>query len=741
MGLGKIIKNAIKYTVLSAGALAGSLYLEHHSGLLQRNLGSLASKVDQRQDLALLAKPFAAGIKTLSLPSLDEAVQTAYRQAGKSSFNLSIYDKNEQLLYTQQNLARKVPAEEISPSMFLALQAAEDHLFEQHYGWNLMAAVKAVGEKAGGGKRWRGASTLTIQLADFLLPDEKNPWYNKVKEWVLAAEIEQRYSKQDILTHYLNLAPFGNADTLNKPIFGIEAAAQYYFHKPAKELNIAESIALAATLRKSNFATKAYRDFQSLTPDELYQRDMARVGHYQELVERSRIILGGIRDMERLLGKKLLPEEEFSAALRYFNDYKVTFQPNRKCYGQDNEGKESNKGPELEEREREEKLPGKNPPKQFDYCEFVDLVLARVKRLHEKFQLQESQEYKIYTDFDPQLQQFVRERFTAQLKKIRAQFEEKQRRKVNGAVVVVNLNTASLEAVVGGLGITNHDFLNRATLTYASPGSAFKPFILAAALSDGKTMETTYLDAPHKFKLAHGREWQPGNFRGRYRYMPLSLRQGLVESRNSVFASLTEELLKEKGKGYLVEHLRQFGLDFNDFQLAYSLGTKELSLLDLASAYSLFYAEGIQYKFHDDSVSTRAITKIETENFVWENGWNEQRALSPTVARDIDQALRAVVEEGTGRKANIPGLEIRGKTGTGKASLSFIGYEPGLKRLVGVLFAADDQRTITRFPYRVTGGDYATPLFAEIMQYLRANFSAKNSPAWVAGAAARFAQQ
>lgn len=710
MGLGKIIKNAIKYTVLSAGALAGSLYLEHHSGLLQRNLGSIASKVDQRQEIALLAKPFAAGIKTLSLPSLDDAVQTAYQHARKSSFNLSIYDKNEQLFYTQQNLARKVSAEEISPRMFLALQAAEDHLFEQHHGWNLVAAVKAVGEKVVGGKRWRGASTLTIQLADFLLPDEKNPWYNKVKEWVLATEIEQRYSKLEILTHYLNLAPFGNADTLNKPIFGIEAAAQYYFHKPAKGLNIAESIALAATLRKSNFATKAYRDFQSLTPDELYQRDMERVGHYQELVERSRIILGGIRDMERLLGKKLIPGGEFYAALRYFNDYKVTFQPNRKCYGKDKEGKPSG-GRELEEKQPR--------GKQFDYCEFVDLVLARVERLHEKFQLQESQEYKIYTDFDPQLQQFVRERFQVQLEKVRAQFDEKQRSKVNGAVVVVNLNTASLEAVVGGLGITNNDFLNRATLTYASPGSAFKPFILAAALSDGKTMETTYLDAPHKYKLAHGREWQPGNFRGRYSYVPLSLRQGLVESRNSIFASLTEELLKEKGKGYLVEHLRQFGLNFNDFQLAYSLGTKELSLLDLASAYSLFYTDGIQYKFHDGSVSTRTITKIETENFVWENYWNDQRALSPTVARDIDQALRAVVEEGTGKKAQVRGLDVRGKTGTGKASISFIGYEPSVKRLVGVLFAADDQRTIPRFPYSVTGGDYATPLFAEIMQYRR----------------------
>ena len=690
MGLGKILKRTITYGVLSAGALAAGLYLENSSGVLQRSLGRVALQVDRQQEVSFLAKPLAAGIRKLSLPPLEKTVQQAYQQAQKSSFNLSIYDKNNDLLYSEQNLARKVSAEEISPAMFLALQAAEDHLFEQHYGWNVVAAAKAVGEHLFTDKKLRGASTITIQLADFLLPDEKGPWYNKVKEWTLAAEIEQRYTKREILTHYLNLAPFGHADTLNRPIFGVEAASQYYFHRPAKDLNIAESIALAATLRKSNFATKAYRDFQRLTPDGLYQRKMERVGHYEELMERCRIILNGVRDMEKLTGKKIVAEEEYYAALRYFNDYKITFEENRKCYG-----------------------------KGFDHCEFTDLVLARVEQLHQKFQLKASQEYKIYTELDPALQQFVRERFQVQLEKVRAQFEEKQREKVNGAVIVVNLATATLEAVVGGLGVANNDFLNRAALTYASPGSAFKPFILAAALSDGKTLQSTYLDAPRTFKLENGREWSPGNFRGKYSYVEITLQQALAESRNVVFASLTNDLLQEKGKDYLVTNLRRFGFDFCDFYLGYSLGPKELSLLDLASAYSLFYQGGESYRFGDGSFSTRAITKIQTENFVWENFWHDEQTLSPRVARDVDQALRAVVEEGTGRKADVPGLKIRGKTGTGKASISFIGYEPTIQRLVGVLFAADDHRTIPRFPYSVTGGDYATPLFTEIMQYVR----------------------
>ncbi len=697
MGLGKFIGKAIKYSAFSAGALAAGLYLENSSGVLQRSLGEIASKVDRRQEreIPFLAKPLAAGIKKLSLPPLEETVQQAYQQAGKSSFNLSIYDKNDQLLYTEQNLSRKVAGEEISPAMFLALQAAEDHLFEQHHGWNVIAAAKAVGEHLFSDKKLRGASTITIQLADFLLPDDPNPWYNKVKEWTLAAEIEQRYRKQEILTHYLNLAPFGNADTLNKPLFGIEAASQYYFHKPAKELNIAESIALAATLRKSNFATKAYRDFQSLTPDELYQQKMERVKHYGELVERCLIILQGVRDMEKLTGKKMMADEEYYAALRYFNDYKITFEDNRKCYGKEDHGE------------------------RFDHCEFTDIVLARVQQLHQKFRLKESQEYRIHTNFDPALQRFVRERFQAQLEKVRAQFDEKQRATVNGAVVVVNLTTATLEAVVGGAGIANHDFLNRAALTYASPGSAFKPFILAAALSDGKTLQSTYRDAPRTFKLENGREWSPQNFRGKYSYHDMTLRQALAESRNIIFASLTDDLLKEKGKGYLISNLRRFGLDFNDFYLGYSLGPKELSLLDLATAYSLFPAHGKSYRFDDGSFTIRAITKIETENFTWENFWNDQRALSPQVARDIDLALRAVVEEGTGRKANVSGLEVRGKTGTGRASISFIGYEPKVKRLVGVLFAADEQRSVPYFPSTVTGGDYATPLFTEIIQYVR----------------------
>lgn len=709
MNLGRLLKKVVTYPLVAAGVAGAGLYLEHHSGLLQRNLGRIASQIDKKEELPFLAKPLAAGIRTLSLPPLEEAVQQAYQHAGKSSFNISIYDKNEQLLYTQQNLARKVSREEISPSMFLALQAAEDHLFEQHHGWNLMAAVKAVGEKIVRGKRWRGASTLTIQLADFLLPDDKNPWYNKVKEWVLATEIEQRYSKQQILTHYLNLAPFGNADTLNKPIFGIEAASQYYFHKPAKELNIAESIALAATLRKSNFATKAYRDFQSLTPDEIYRRNMEQAGHYQELVERSQIILGGILDMERLLGKKLIPSEEFYAALQYFNDYKVAFQPNRKCYGEGKEGKQ------LGKRELEEKQPG---GKQFDYCEFVDLVLVRVESLHEKFQLQESQEYKIYTDFDPPLQQFVRERFQAQLEKVRANFSAQAQGKVNGAVVVVNLETAGLEAVVGGLGIANHDFLNRAELTYTTIGSAFKPFILAGALSDGKTLQSTVKDVPKSYPLPGRRSYTPRNYHG-YSGRDLSLLDALIKSVNVPFVDVAAEEMQTHGQNYFVPILQRFGFPFTDFYLPYALGAKEVSLLEAVSGYAVFPAHGRGYRFADGSYTTRAIRKIETENFVWENSWNVQAVVAPSVAQDIDYALRKVVEEGTGRKANIPGLEVRGKTGTGKASVSFIGYEPGMKRLIGVLFAADEQRTIPKFPSPVTGGDYATPLFRSILDYLR----------------------
>ncbi len=686
------MKKAILYSAGAAALLAGGMYTVYSSGLL----GEIAAKVDRKEEIPLLSKPVALFVSSQSLPSLEETLEKAYQQRGKSSFNLNIYDRNEQLIYSERNLSRTVPATEISPSAGIALQAAEDRYFYQHRGWNVAAAAKAVGEHLFSDKRLRGASTISIQLADFLLPDDSDKWKNKIKEWVFATEIEHVFSKEQILTHYLNLAPFGHADTLNRPIFGIEAAAQYYFNKPAKELNLLESVALMATLQKNNFATKAYRGFQSRevqSREEKFQQRLGSVKYYEELVELSKVILERVKGLEELQGKKLVSHEEYFATLKLLNQGEIHFRENRKCYG-----------------------PG------FDYCEYVQLVLERVNDLHQKFGLQEERNYDIYTYFNPELQQQARETFLKHLQQLRSQFAKSQQEKINGSVVVLDLKTLGLEAIVGGPGINAQDFpsdyLNRAVLRYAPIGSAFKPFVLAAALSDGKTLQSTMLDIPREF-IVNNRKYSPANYRGNYTGREMSLLEATITSNNSIYSGLADELRREKGKEYLIGMFNRFGFNFTDFMLSYSIGTKELSLLEVAAAYTPFADGGKSYQFSEGSRNARTIRKIVTDNAVWENVPREETSISPLVAKDVDYALWKVVEEGTGRKARFPGLEVRGKTGSGRASISFIGYEPRLQKLVGVLFASEDHRTIDSFPSSITGGSYAAPLFSEIIRYIR----------------------
>ncbi len=695
MSLGTILKRAVVSPLLGLGMLGGLLTgyffsLETYSGLLQGYLGRTGTKLEQqaegkKAEFSPLDRPAALFMEGLRLPAPKKKLQQAYQESAESAFNLNVYDKQGELFYSDRNLFRTLATEEISPHVFTALQAAEDKHFSEHYGWNTVAFGKALAEHIFLGEPLRGASTITIQLADFLLWDHPNQYQNKVREWALASVLEEQLSKEEIITHYLNLAPFGYAEALGRPITGIEGAAQYYFNKPANDLNLLESIALVGSLKRGNFASKAYKEAMSkeaINKEEWTQQQFRELDWHDQLVERSKYILGQARDLEEVLGKQLFEEREYYAVLQLLNDQKIPFQRNKGCRSTDS---------------------------GYDYRELVNL---RLQRLHQKYGLNASQHYDLYTFFDPKLQEFVQDAFQRHLARIRREFPASQQKEINGAVIVLNLKHGGIEALIGGEG----DSLNKALQSYTQPGSTFKPFVLSAALSDGRTLQSTIKDIPYEFSVGR-RTYAPRNYSGRYSGEEFTLERALVQSRNNIFTKLAHDLITEKGKEYLLKHMHNFGFQFHDFPLSYALGTKELSLLELLSGYAVFAYSGNRYCFEDSSCNNRVIGKIVTEDHTWENEPRRKAVISPTVANDVDSTLRKVVSEGTGRKADLPGMEVRGKTGTGETSVSFLGYVPETGMMVGVLFASEHPKRTGNFPHPVAGGEFAAPLFAEIAKY------------------------
>lgn len=135
-----------------------------------------------------------------------------------------------------------VSMDEISPWMGLAVIAAEDQKFPDHWGFDVTAIEKALAHNERNENRIRGASTLSQQTAKNLFLWDGRSWVRKGLEAVLTLGMETVWSKKRILTVYLNIAEFGDG------IFGVEAAAQRYFHKPASRLSLSEAALLAAVL-------------------------------------------------------------------------------------------------------------------------------------------------------------------------------------------------------------------------------------------------------------------------------------------------------------------------------------------------------------------------------------------------------------------------------------------------------------------------------------------------------------
>jgi penicillin-binding protein 1A len=536
-----------------------------------------------------------------------------------------------------------VPLSRIPKLVQQAVLDVEDAQFYQHGAISLKGMARAAIRNLTSAKLKEGGSTITQQLTKSLFLTPERTLSRKLKEIQLAREIEQRYSKDKILEMYLNAIYFGGG------AFGIEAASRTYFSKSVSQLTLPEA-ALLAGLPK---APSLYSPFNDL------KRTKERRDH----------VLG------RMQKEGHITPAQAKAAARLPVSLSPFF------------------------RER-----GVAPY-------FVDFVRRELEPRYGRVLLAKGG-LRISTTLDLEMQRTAVDILRNGVKGIeKAQAVKKKavpsdQQGLEGALVALNPTTGDVRAMVGGLDYGRSQF-NRAVQARRQPGSAFKPFVYAAAFDRGFTPATIMDDYPISYSIPQdGRmvEWSPVNYDRQFRG-PVTLRRALEESINVP----TVRLLEAVGVDPVILLAHQMGIASElRREYALALGVSEVSMLELVSAYGVLDNGGVR-------VSPRAVRRVVAPNGeVLETiEGNPERVLREEVAFQVTSVLEGAVERGTAKRAQIPGREVAAKTGTSQdaTDLWLVGYTPGL--VVGLWAGFDQPRSLGSHE---TAGRLVAPIWADFMR-------------------------
>lgn len=641
----------------------------------------------------------------------------------------------------------RTPIADIPPLVRNAFLAAEDADFYAHHGVDFLGIARAFAANLRAGNVVQGGSTITQQVVKALLLTPERSYERKLKEILLALRLEQHLSKEQILELYLNQIYFGDGN------YGVGAAARNYFGKSVSELDAAEAALLAglpaAPSRYSpNRSPEAARARQTYVLRRMLEERFVGAGEYQEALrtnvevlarhERPGVVRGYYTEAVRLQ-----LEDMFGAEAPYNQGYAVhtTLAPRL----QDLADTAVRNGIE-----RIDRALGYRGP--VAHLESADAA-RRIARDSEDPSLVTLDPERIYQAV---VTESVPGRIDVALGKRRASIDvsslgwssrassrslrvgdvvevrsreaasakpklaatggddeaaetepaEKlhlaQTPEIQSAMVVIDVAAGGVAAMTGGYDFAASQF-NRAMQAKRQPGSAFKPFVYAAALDHGYTPASILQDSPVEY-VDHGKLWQPRNYSRDYRG-PIRLRTALEQSRNVVSVKLVDAV----GVKTLVDYLDRFHFDAKfGPHLSLALGTSEMTLFDLTSGFTVFANGGVK-------VEPVLVKRIEDKGgrAFFEDDARRREALSPQTAALMTYILEGVVERGTAKRVKALGRPVAGKTGTTNEQRDawFVGYTPSL--VVGVWVGFDDPtRTMGRMG---TGGQVAAPIWLEFM--------------------------
>ncbi|MBI5523027.1 MAG: PBP1A family penicillin-binding protein [Desulfarculus sp.] len=632
-----------------------------------------------------------------------------------------------------------VPVQDVSRLVVTAFVSAEDGDFFRHPGIDLWGITRAAWANLKARKVVQGGSTITQQVAKTLLLTPQRTFGRKIKEMILAWRIERYLNKEEILYLYLNQIYLGNG------AYGVEAAAQTYFGKHARDLDVAEAALLAglvqapsrysplrhprrARARQVYVIERMVADHH-ITPAQaeealnaqlnirLHRPDTVPAAYYEETVRQW---------LEEKFGANTLYEGGLTvqtacdpgltkAAIKAL-EQGLTELTNRHGF----QGPVAKASPsELQAAsERPVSLSGLEPE------QVVTGLVTQVHKQQQTLTLRMGSERGQLTLADlrrwqSSLKDVEKMLTPGDIVRVRAvKFQDKtktwdlalvQEPVAQAAVVALEAGSGRCRVLIGGRSFSQSQY-NRAIQAHRQPGSAFKPFIYAAALDRPQhpyTPASILIDSPVVYEDPSQPDglWRPKNYEADFKGLT-TFRESLEHSRNIP----TVKLLADLGVDYAIRYARQLGISSElPGTLSLALGSGGVTLLEMTRAYSVFANQGRLV----DPVLVEKVFDRDGKTIYQANPDNSREVISPQTAFVMTSLLKGVVENGTGRSLRLPGRSLAGKTGTTNdlRDAWFIGYAPSM--VCGVWVGRDENESLGS---RETGARAAGPIWKEFMK-------------------------
>ncbi len=558
-------------------------------------------------------------------------------------------------LFDQRREKRRLlKYEDIPPILVAAVLSAEDKRFFTHGGFDFWRTLASAFRDVSKMEKAQGGSTITQQVARMFFLTPAKTWRRKIAELYIALLLERRLSKQEIFELYANQEYMGQRGSFS--INGFGEAAVAYFNKDVKSLTLPEAATIAGLIQSPN----GYSPWR----------------HVDRATARRNWVLGEMKD------NGYITEGQKEAAIQ---------------------------------------TPLKVVPPNYDYGDapyFVDLVRDQLLDKYSETDLV-TQQYRVYTTLDLELQRAAFEAVRDGMKQVDEIVEQRARRHLKrgqkappidfsnlpqAALIALDPHTGEIKALVGGTdyGRSQLDHI----LARRQPGSAFKPFVYAAALNSGVdgsqpliTAVTTVVDEPTVFNFDN-KTYQPDNF-GQEFYGTVSVRTALAHSLNVA----TIKIAEMTGFQRVVDLAIRDGLNSRiKATPSMAIGSYEVTPLELAGAYTMFANNGVRV----DPVMVESIRAHNGQ--VLEHAEPKTRAvLDPRTDFLVTYLMEGVINNGTAAGVRARGftLPAAGKTGSSHDAW-FAGYTSGLLCIVWVGY--DDNRDI-----RIEGAKAALPIWTEFM--------------------------
>lgn len=561
---------------------------------------------------------------------------------------VTILDKNGETLASYgSNYGQSVTFDDLPPHLIQAVLATEDRRFFTHFGIDPFGLLRAMIVNLQAGRIVQGGSTITQQTAKVLFLSPERTLKRKIQEVLLALYLEHHFTKEEILALYLNRIYLGSGN------YGIAAAAENYFKKTVSDLTLEESAIIAGLIK----APSRYSPIKNLALAKLRGQQVL------ENMVNSDYLETAPNMEESHLANLIYPDKHKTNQTRYFTEWVMEQVPDYIGRPEEDIIITTTFNPQIHEVAYE----------------------AAVTRLAAR---QAKQEQELA---DAQLDNATTNPEQAGEEANLPVVEDLQ------VAVIVMTPEGAIQTIIGGKDYSTSQF-NRAVNAYRQPGSSFKLFTYLTAFENGYKPNDTLVDEPIQLD-----EWTPKNWDDTYRG-EVSLRNAFSQSINTVAVQLG----KIVGIGNIIKMAHKLGITNEiSHNLSSVLGTSEINLLEMTTAYAHLANNG-------QSVWVHGIEKIETYNneILFERSPSQpEQILTPQTTAYMNDLLLSVVETGTGKRAQLPGRDVAGKTGTsqGFRDAWFIGFTP--QYVTGVWIGKDDDTSMKR----VGGGGLAAIVWRDFM--------------------------